>query len=115
MDALMRLYRALEVLRSTGEREFPLQLAVSFAWVAAHDGCLQADIPEQIGMSRSSVSRCLDWLSSSHRSGKPGLNLIRRERDHIDRKRFRIWLTPKGEQFARLIELQLKEDSSNDR
>lgn len=108
---LLRMFKALEVLRSTGEREFPLQLAVTFMWAAAHDGCLQADIAKAVSMSPSSVSRCLDWLSVQHRSGKPGLNLIRRERDEVDPKRWRIWLTAKGSQFARLIEHQLEDDN----
>lgn len=110
---MMRMHKALEVLRSTGEREFPLQLAVTFTWVAAHDGCLQAEIAPAIGMSASSISRCLDWLSTTHRSGKPGLNLIRREKDELDAKRWRIHLTPKGEGLARLIELQIQEESNN--
>jgi DNA-binding MarR family transcriptional regulator len=108
-NPLLRMHRALEVLRSTGEREFPLQLAVTFTWVAAHDGCLQSEISKAIAMSPSSVSRCLDWLSDEHRSGKQGLNMIRRERDSIDAKRWRIWLTAKGVQFARLIEHQLED------
>lgn len=107
-----RMFKALEVLRSTGEREFPLQLAVVFCWVASHDGCLQADLPKALSMTSASVSRCLDWLSAEHRLGKPGLNLIRKERDLIDRKRWRVWLTAKGEQFRRLIERQLEEDDN---
>lgn len=111
MKPLIRLFKALEVLRVSESGELPLQLAATFLWVAAHPGCLQQDLPEVVTVSPASISRCLDWLGETHRSGKPGLNLIRRERDDLDKKRWRVYLTPKGEQMARLIELQLKEES----
>lgn len=102
-----RTYLVLEVLRSTGEREFPMQLAATFLWIASHDGCRQEDLIEATSMSPSSVSRNVTWLGPKHRLGKEGLHLVRREVDPDDPKRWRIFLTPKGQQFARLIEKQL--------
>lgn len=106
-DPLYRIYLVLEVLRSTGEREFPLQLASTFTWIAAHNGCLQEDLSEVTSMSKSSVSRNVTWLGAIHRTGKDGLHLVRRERDEADRKRYRLFLTPKGQQFSNLITQQL--------
>lgn len=85
------------------ERNLPIQVAHIFVYVATHDGCLQETMPEALGMSNASVSRGLDWLGPVHRSGKPGLKLIRKERDPEYYKRFKIFLTPKGQAFADLI------------
>tara|TARA_R100001463_G_scaffold132359_1_gene192972 strand:+ start:4828 stop:5202 length:375 start_codon:yes stop_codon:yes gene_type:complete len=106
-DPIHRIYLVLEVLRSTGELEFPLQLAVTFLWIAAHDGCRQEDLGEATSMGASSVSRNVTWLGPRHRLGKDGLKLVRREKDPDDPKRWRLFLTPKGKQFSRLIEKQL--------
>ena len=106
-EEVYRAYLVIEVLRSTGEREFPMQLASTFLWIAAHDGCRQEDLGEAISMSPSSVSRNVSWLGSKHRLGKEGLRLVRRERDPQDYKRWRLYLTPKGLQFSRLIEKQI--------
>lgn len=107
-EPLYRFYLMVEVLRSTGEREFPMQLATTFLWIACHDGCRQEDLIEATSMSASSVSRNVSWLGAKHRTGKEGLRLVRRERDPEDRKRWRVYLTPKGVQFARLIEKQME-------
>ena len=107
-ELLYRAYLVVEVLRSTGEREFPMQLASTFLWIAAHDGCRQEDVIEATSMSASSVSRNVTWLGPQHRLGKEGLRLVRRERDPLDAKRWRLFLTPKGVQFMRLIEKQLE-------
>ena len=107
-DPLYRIYLVLEVLRSTGEREFPLQLAVTFLWIASHEGCRQEDLIKATSMSSSSVSRNVTWLGPRHRlETKQGLKLVRREKDPSDPKRWKIYLTPKGKQFAQLIEKQL--------
>lgn len=110
--ALKQAYLLIEILRSTGEREFPMQLASTFFWIAAHDGCRQEDLVAASSMSSSSVSRNVSWLGPMHRSGKRGLGLVRRERDPDDYKRWRLFLTPKGEQFSNLIKTTLT-DTSN--
>lgn len=106
-EDLFRAYLMVEVLRSTGEREFPMQLASTFLWIAAHDGCRQEDLIAATSMSASSVSRNVTWLGPQHRTGKEGLRLVRREKDPEDPKRWRLYLTPKGVLFSRLIEKQL--------
>lgn len=106
-ESLYRVYLILEILRSTGEREFPMQLASVFMWIASHDGCLQEEIQTAISMSSSSVSRNVNWLGAKHRLGREGLKLVRKERDFKNPKAWRLYLTPKGVQFKNLIEQAL--------
>jgi len=97
-------FNVVELFRSTGEREFPAQLMSIFLWVAAHDGCKQEWLPEAVGMSASSVSRCVTWLGPQHRlEHRSGLKLIRRERDPKNHRAYRLYLTPKGKSFVTLI------------
>ena len=104
-EACYRCYLIMEILRSTGEKEFPLQLASCFFAIASHDGCLQEEVVALTKLSASAVSRNVSWLGSHHRlEHRQGLKLVRRERDAADYKKFRCFLTPKGQQFANLIE-----------
>lgn len=90
------------------DKELPIQVAVVFLYVATHDGCLQQEIPEQTGVAQSSVSRCLDWLGMEHRSGRPGLHLITKQRDPEYYKRWLVYLTPKGQALADLLALTVE-------
>mgnify|MGYP003109369149 FL=1 len=103
-NELHRFYLALEQLRQTGLREFPLQLAVVLIYIASQDqekGVLQEDLTEATVLTRSSVSRNVSWLGSKNTTtGKDGLHLVYRERDPYDQKRWRIFLTPKGKHFV---------------
>ena len=101
----MRAFFIVELLRSTGEREFPAQLMSIFFWIAAHNGCKQEDLVKCCSMSASSVSRCVTWLGPRHRlEHRSGLKLVRRERDPDNYKAWRLYLTPKGEVFTNLME-----------
>lgn len=100
---LRRLLSALELFRVAGGRDHPIQLLVTYLYVADHDGCQQGALKKATGMSEASVSRCLDWLSTTHRSGKPGLDLIKREVDPDYWKRYRLFLTDKGRRVADLM------------
>jgi DNA-binding MarR family transcriptional regulator len=120
-EACYRCYLIMEILRSTGEKEFPLQLASCFFYVASHDGCLQEDVVSFTKLSASSVSRNISWLGSHHRlEHRQGLKLVRRERDALDYKKWRLFLTPRGQQFTNLIEQHMSmsiakfEDSARD-
>ncbi len=104
-QAAYRVHAIVELMRSTGEREFPAQLMGIFFWIAAHDGCKQENLAESCNMSPSSVSRCVTWLGPRHRlEHRSGLRLIRRERDPDNYKAYRLYLTPKGKSFVHLIE-----------
>lgn len=105
---LEKLSTSLDLFRTLMDKELPVQVAVVFMYVALNDGCLQQDIPDATSMGQSSVSRCLDWLGMEHRSGKPGLKLIRKERDPEYYKRWQVFLTPKGQAFVDLLKLTME-------
>ena len=82
--------------------------ARSVSSIAAHNGCNQSEVAKAVGMSPSSVSRCVTWLGPKHRlEHRSGLLLIRREQDPKNYKAYKLYLTPKGEQFVNLVEQQL--------
>ena len=100
-----RAFLLIELLRSTGEREFPAQLMSVFFWVASHNGCNQKDLVDACNLSRSSVSRCVTWLGPRHRlEHRSGLKLVRRERDPQSYRDWKLYLTPKGDVFVNLLE-----------
>lgn len=104
-EPALRVHAIVELMRSTGEREFPAQLMSVFFWIAAHDGCKQEDLVKGCNLSASSVSRCVSWLGPRHRlAHRSGLKLVRRERDPSNYKAWRLFLTPKGQSFVNLIE-----------
>jgi len=113
-EACYRLYLIMEILRSTGEKEFLLQLASCFFYIASHDGCLQEDVCIFTTLSASSVSRNISWLGSHHRlEHRAGLKLVRRERDAASYKKYRCFLTPKGQQFVNLTEQHMSMSIAN--
>lgn len=104
-EAVLRVHAIVELMRSTGEREFPAQLMSIFFWIASHDGCRQEDLVKSCNISASAVSRCVTWLGPRHRlEHRSGLKLVRRERDPQNYKAWRLYLTPKGQTFVTLIE-----------
>ena len=104
-EGAMRAFMIIELLRSTGEREFPAQLMSVFFWIAAHNGCKQEDLIKSCNLSKSSVSRCVTWLGPRHRlEHRSGLKLVRRERDPDNWRGWRLYLTPKGEIFTNLLD-----------
>ena len=109
----MRAFMIVELLRSTGEKEFPAQLMSIFFWIAAHNGCKQEDLVKECNISKSSVSRCVTWLGPRHRlEHRSGLRLVIRKQDPENHRAWRLFLTPKGQQFVRLLENQLNMPSS---
>ena len=104
-EGAMRAFMVIELLRSTGEREFPAQLMSVFFWVASHNGCKQDDLMKHCNISRSSVSRCVKWLGPQHRlEHRSGLRLVRRERDPENWRGYLLYLTPRGEIFTNLLD-----------
>ena len=93
--AAYRVHAIVELMRSTGEREFPAQLMGIFFWIAAHDGCKQEDLAKSCNMTPSSVSRCVTWLGPRHRLEHAPASAVRRERDR-QLQGLALYLTPKG-------------------
>ena len=104
-EAAIRAFYVVELLRSTGEREFPAQLMSIFFWIASHDGCRQEDLVKHCNVSVASVSRNVTWLGPRHRyDHRSGLKLVRRERDPQNHRAWRLYLTPRGKIFTQLLE-----------
>ena len=107
-EEAFRAYLVMELLRSTGEKEFPMQLASTFFWIAAHDGCKQEEVARAISVAQSTVSRNVSWLGAEHRlEHRHGLRLVKRVQDPDKHRAWRLFLTPKGKQFVQLLETQL--------
>ncbi len=103
--AFQRLEQVFLLLRSH-EREFPAQLLQVFFYICTHEGQSQIEIGKAIGMTSSSVSRNVSWLSHHHRLGKPGLKMVYRKLGETSNKGHKyqhVFLTPKGKETARLI------------
>jgi DNA-binding MarR family transcriptional regulator len=109
-DALLyRLLKVEQLFRLTDE-EVPAQLVTVFCYIASHNPCHMLAIQEDVGLSCNSVSRNTDWLSTTHRLGKPGMGLITKEVDPINARRKLVSLTPKGQIMADQIKAILYED-----
>lgn len=106
-EGALRSFYVVELLRSTGEKEFPAQLMSCFLWIASHNGCKQEDLQKACSISPGAVSRNVTWLGPRHRlSHRSGLKLVRREVDPDNYKAWRLYLTPRGEIFLKVLEQQ---------
>ena len=102
--AMLKAFELAQLLRGTGEKEFPSQLQCTFFYICAHEGCLQEEVQKATCQTSSSVSRNVTWLGPRHRTGKDGLQFIKRERDLNDYKKYRLYLTTKGKLFKQTME-----------
>lgn len=93
----------IEELFRLQDYEVPGQLVSVFCFIASHNPCHFQAIQEGLAMSPNSVSRNTDWLSYTHRLGKPGMNLIRKYKDPTNMRRMIAELTPKGVAMVRQI------------
>lgn len=113
-EGAMRAFLVVELLRSTGEREFPAQLASVFFWIAAHEGCKQEDLTAECNISPSSVSRSVTWLGPKHRlEHRSGLHLVMRKQDPDNHRAWRLYLTQKGKVFTNLLDNTATSSLSN--
>jgi len=97
MLQVMDLFRVLD-------REMPAQVIACFLYIASHNNCHKTALEQDLGMPTASGSRNTDWLSKHHRLRKPGLNLITKEVDPLNRKRTQLKLTDKGHDLVKRIE-----------
>ena len=96
---LAKVLKISELFRQL-DLEVPGQLVSVFCFIASHNPCHQQAIQEALGLSANSASRNTDWLSKYHRLGKPGLDLVVKKEDPLNRRRKIVTLTPKGEQLV---------------
>lgn len=113
-DPLMYRLMRVEQLFRLADEEVPAQLVTVFCYIASHNPCHMQAIMEDCGLSANSVSRNTDWLSHTHRLGKPGMGLITKEVDPCNQRRRIARLTSKGELIASQIKSILYEDLIDD-
>lgn len=113
-DPLMARLLKVEQLFRLADEEVPAQLVTVFCYIASHDPCHMQAIMEDCGLTANSVSRNTDWLSKTHRLGKPGMDLIRKEVDPVDSRRKIVTLTSKGRLISNQIRAILYEDLIDD-
>ena len=106
---IVQQFKILEILRRASDtNEMPAQLISTFLYVASHEGCNQEDLMKVTGMSSSSVSRCVLWLTGQHRlDHRDGLKWIRRVRDEVDWRCYRLFLTAEGKGVVEQIHEEL--------
>lgn len=104
-EVMWKICRIHELFRKQ-DVEVPGQLVSVFCYIASHNPCNLQAIERDLGLSPNSTSRNTDWLSSHHRLGKPGMDLIRKKVDPFNARRRIVELTPKGyEMVARIKEI----------
>lgn len=103
-----KLYSAVQAFRSATVKDIPVQHLAVFLYVVLEPGCLQQVLETATGMSAASVSRTLDKLGETDRFGNPGLKLIKRVQDPDYYKRYRLYLTKRGELLANNIRSHLE-------
>ena len=88
--------------------EMPLQLQLTFLYIASHDGCHKQAMEAALGYSNAAGSRNTDYLAEIHRyKNKPGLKLISKERDPSNLRRYQLVLTKSGKQLVDTLKEQL--------
>ena len=111
-----------DLLRSVDGKdgaEFTAEARACFFYIAACDGCYKSVMEQDLGLSVASGSRNTDLLSKHHRlklaTGKPreGLNLIKKERDPIDQRKQRLFLTEKGKELLDNFKVILYGETEN--
>ena len=99
---LVGLSKIIDLFRLM-DREVPAQVISTFLYIAAHENCHKQALEEDLNMTTASASRNTDWLSSHHRLKKPGLGLIIKEQDPVNRRRLTLRLSSKGRALVDLI------------
>jgi DNA-binding MarR family transcriptional regulator len=93
--SLLGLSKIIDLFRLM-DREVPAQVIMTFLYIAAHDNCHKQALEEDLNMTTASGSRNTDWLSDHHRLNKPGLGLIIKSQDPVNRRRIVLKLSQKG-------------------
>lgn len=106
METLHRALGLVEAFR-TYNPEIPSQTMAVFLFVALHPGAMRKEIEKALGLSQAAANRHLAVLTKEgdqgRLKGKPGLNLIFTDRDPIDNRSNRAYLTKEGGRLVRDI------------
>jgi DNA-binding MarR family transcriptional regulator len=103
-----RIWKVNNLLRLLDEDITPIAVSC-LLYVMSHDNCHKQAMEMSVGLSTASGSRNTDFLSATHRLGKPGLGLITKELDATNRRRQILSLTDKGRRLAEQLKSILYE------
>ena len=98
--------------------EMPLQLQLTFLYIASHNGCHKQALEEELGYSNAAGSRNTDYLALQHRyqfkgGTKKGMNLISKDRDPSNRRRYALTLTKQGHALVKSLKEKLYGKTKN--
>ena len=106
-NKMLKLFKCMKTF-SIFDPEMPLQLQLTFLYVASHDNCHKQALEEALGYSNAAGSRNTDYLAKIHRyKTKKGMNLISKERDPSSRRRYALALTKEGKALVESLKSQL--------
>lgn len=101
---LAQLGRALAAFAAHEPTHMPLHHAQLFIEVAHRGRATYRDLEEALGLSNASISRTVTALAETHRTGRPGFNLLETCKDPVEARRLLVRLSAKGKALARQIE-----------
>lgn len=105
-NQMLKLFQCMEEFVKF-DPEMPLQLQLTFLYIASHDGCHKQALEEELGYSNAAGSRNTDYLALQHRYGKKGMNLISKDRDPSNRRRYSLTLTKQGNALVKSLKQKL--------
>lgn len=101
-DKLNFLMQVIAVLREINP-QFKAQTIQTFLYIAANQGCDMADIQRDLKLTQASTSRNVAILSHVKAKNEPGLGFIRKVIAIDDPKKYRLYLTAKGQKFLNTL------------
>lgn len=101
---MTRVIRLLEAFRQH-HRDILTTEVLVFLHVAVNDGMQMSELQDLLGVSQAAVSRNVYFLSKYGANNREGLELIQLVEDTENRRRRRLYLTPKGKAFLRQLEV----------
>ncbi len=99
----LKLYNALGAFRLIYS-EMPIQLAMSFMFIANNEGCSVTDVKKALDLSQSAASRLVAALTEWSNLKRPGYGLVVSKADPMEMRRKILRLTPKGNQFFNTLD-----------
>ena len=79
------------------EHSMTANAMIAFLTIATDPGVTVSELQRRLGMNNSTIARVVASLSSHHRGGKDGFDLIMYKEDYIDRRVKHLHLTPRGQ------------------
>lgn len=100
---LVRLEAALAAFSVLEPTALPVHHVQVYLIVARTEPCRYDEIEQQSGLSNASVSRTVNALADTHRTGREGLRLLSVNKDPEERRRYLVSLSSRGRALLRQI------------